>query len=286
MGKHIALNLTKSGSEIIVSDRNAEILASFRERGTETTSDARDLAKADIIFLCLPSSEVVQQVVLGERGLIGDLKKGQTVVDLSTITYKTTVEIAKALHDAGVGFVDAPISGMEARAADATLTVMCGGEQATFDAVEPFLSCIGNKILYMGPAGSGQLTKLINQLLFNINAAALAEILPMAVKMGLNPEKVGDVVNSGTGKSYASEFFIPRVLEGGFSAGYPMKNAYKDLVSGAEISASLCIPLPVLAAATSTYQMALLKGQGDRDKGAMVAVFEDLLGVKFRKQSA
>jgi len=108
----------------------------------------------------------------------------------------------------------------------------------------------------------------------------------MAVKLGLDPEKVGQVVNSGTGKSYASEFFLPRILKNSFSDGYAMKHAYKDLVSGAEISANLCIPMPVLGAATATYQAALLKGYGDQDKGAMIRVFEELLGVAYRDSSS
>ena len=147
------------------------------------------------------------------------------------------------------------------------------------------LDHIGTKILFMGPTGSGQLTKLINQLLFDINAAALAEVLPMAAKMGLDPDLVGEVVNSGTGRSYASEFFVPRILRGHFSDGYPMAHAYKDLVSGAELGAQECMPMPVLAAATATYQSALLRGLGPQDKGAMVQVFEDLLGIQYRTRS-
>jgi 3-hydroxyisobutyrate dehydrogenase-like beta-hydroxyacid dehydrogenase len=161
---------------------------------------------------------------------------------------------------------------------------MCGGKNEIFEKVKPLMMNIGNKILYMGGSGSGQLTKLINQLLYNTNMSALAEVLPMAVKMGLDPEKVGQVVNSGTGRSQASEFFIPHILNGEFSSSYPLKNAYKDMVSAAEISANLGIPLPVLHAATTTYQMALIKGHGDKDKGAMICVFEELLGVKFRKK--
>jgi 3-hydroxyisobutyrate dehydrogenase-like beta-hydroxyacid dehydrogenase len=108
----------------------------------------------------------------------------------------------------------------------------------------------------------------------------------MAMKMGLDPQLVGEVINSGTGRSYASEFFIPRILRGQFTDGYLMKHAYKDLVSGAEISADLCIPMPVLAAATSTYQMALLRGHGDKDKGGMVHVYEELLGVRCRTEAS
>ena len=239
-----------------------------------------------MLFLCLPDTKVVQSILLGEGGLIARLQPGRTVVDLSTISYSATTEIGRVLEAKGIDFLDAPISGMEARAIDGTLTVICGGRREVFDRVKPSLDHIGNKILYMGPTGSGQLTKLINQLLFDINAAALAEILPMAAKMGLDPDLVGEVVNSGTGRSYASEFFIPRILRGHFSDGYPMKQAYKDLVSAAELGANLCLPMPVLAAATATYQMTLLRGHGETDKGGMVQVFEELLGVRYRRNPA
>jgi 3-hydroxyisobutyrate dehydrogenase-like beta-hydroxyacid dehydrogenase len=171
---------------------------------------------------------------------------------------------------------------MATRAADGTLTAMCGGKRAVFDAVRPYLACMASKILYMGEAGSGQLTKLVNQLLFDINAAALAEILPMSVKLGLDPALVGEVVNSGTGRSYASEFFIPRILANSFFNGYSMASAYKDLVSAAEIGSRRCIPMPVLNAAMATYQMALLRGHGDGDKGSMIRLFEELLDVRYR----
>jgi 3-hydroxyisobutyrate dehydrogenase-like beta-hydroxyacid dehydrogenase len=282
MGKPMAVNMLRSGGEVTVHSAVTDAYAELERAGARTASSACELASSDILFLCLPSADVVRDVLLGENGLAAQMGAGQTVVDTSTIDYGTTLEVGKALAARGIAFMDAPVSGMEARAVDGTLTVMCGGDKATFEAVERYLRCVGNNILFMGPVGSGQLTKLINQLLFDINCAALAEILPMAVKMGLDAEKVGAVVNSGTGRSYASEFFVPRILEGGFSAGYPMKHAYKDLVSAAELGARLCIPMPVLAAATTTYQTALLKGHGERDKGAMILPFEELLGVRFR----
>jgi 3-hydroxyisobutyrate dehydrogenase-like beta-hydroxyacid dehydrogenase len=282
MGRPIALNLLKSMATLTVTDRSPKSFPEFEAKGGRVSTDLSAISDSDVIFLCLPNDKAVEGVIAGEGGLLGSLRQGQTVVDLSTITYKATVSIAEKLSARGVQFLDAPISGMEARAIDGTLTVMCGGERAVFDNVKPLLDCIGNKILYMGGSGSGQLTKLINQLLFDINAAAIAEILPMSKKMGLDPDLVGEVVNSGTGRSYASEFFISRILKGHFSDGYLMKHAYKDLVSGAELGASLCIPMPVLAAATATYQMALLKGHGEKDKGGMVTVFEELLGVTYR----
>ena len=286
MGKPMALNLLKSGAALYVHSADRSTYAAMQQAGATPVDHAADLGDADVVFLCLPHGDVVRDVLFGAGGLAARLRPGQVVVDTSTIAYGTTVEVAEALRKLGIDFVDAPVSGMEARAVDGTLTVMCGGERAVFERIEPLLRHMGNQILFMGPAGSGQLTKLINQLLFDINCAGLAEILPMAVKMGLDPAQVATVVNSGTGRSYASEFFVPRMLKDSFSSGYPMKHAYKDLVSAAELGARLCMPMPVLAAATATYQTALLKGHGDRDKGAMVLPFEELLGVKFRSPDA
>ena len=283
MGKPIALNLlAAAGTELIVSDRSDRWFEAFRAKGARGTTDSRELARADVVFLCLPNAAAVVDVLLGDDGLLARLRPGATVVDLSTITHSATLTVDAACGARDVAFLDAPISGMEARAIDGTLTVMCGGARETFERVKPYLERIGTTILHMGPTGSGQMTKLVNQLLFDINAAALAEVLPMAMRMGLDPDLVGAVINSGSGRSFASEFFIPRILRGHFTDGYPMHHAYKDLIGGAELSANLCVPMPVLAAATATYQAALLRGHGEEDKGAMVRVLEDMLGVAFR----
>lgn len=282
MGKNMALNLAKSGELVVVNDVVDHAFSEFQSLGITATTAAEETAKAEIIFLSLPNTAVVESVA---GNLLPHLHPGHIVVDLSTIKYNATLALQKKLEAAGVEFLDAPVSGMEARAKDGTLTVMCGGKEETFERVRPYFDYIGNKVLYMGTSGAGQLTKLINQLLFDINAAALAEILPMSVKMGLDSEKIGQVVNSGTGRSYASEFFIPHILQRSFQNGYAMRNAYKDLVSAAELGANLGIPMPVLGAATATYQQALLKGLGDCDKGAMIQVYEDLLNVKFEAEA-
>lgn len=284
MGKHMAINLQKCGEDLIVCDARPVAFPEFEKKGIPATTNIADITRCDIIFLCLPNTEVVKSILLGEKGLINSLKKGQIVCDLSTINYTATTEIAAALEKQGVEFMDAPVTGMEARAIDATLTVMCGGKKDVFDSLVPYLKCMGNNILHMGPHGCGQLSKAINNILFDINIAAFAEILPMAMKLGLDSQQIGTVINSGSGRSYASEFFIPRILERNFGDGYPLEHAYKDLVSGAELAAHLCIPLPVTHAATVTYQMALLKGLGQKDKGAMITVFEELLGTQFIKK--
>ncbi|HWQ61403.1 MAG TPA: NAD(P)-binding domain-containing protein [Negativicutes bacterium] len=284
MGKPMAVNLLKCGEEVLVSDLKTDSFPEFKAKGAKTTTNLQEIAQCDIILLCLPSTSVVQAIVLGENGLLSSLRRGQVVADMSTINYTASIEIAKVLETQGVEFMDAPVSGMEARAIAGTLTVMCGGKKEIYEMLMPYFKCMGNNIMYMGTQGCGQLTKTINNIIFDINIAAFAEILPMAVKLGLDPEQIGSVVNNSSGKSFASDFFIPRILKRNFGDGYPLAHAYKDLVSGAELSAQLGIPLPVMHAATTTYQMALLKGLGHKDKGAMMCVFEDLLGVEFSKR--
>lgn len=283
MGKHMAYNLVKAGVALTVCDRSPEQFSRFRSAGAKTTHAAADLAACDVIFLCLPGDSAVGEALFGEEGVFPLLDEGRLVVDCSTISVTGTKKIASALAAKNVDFLDAPVSGMEARAKDGTLTIMVGGRAAVLARVEPLLKHMGNNIIHAGDVGCGQLTKLVNQLLFDINAAALAEIMPMAVKLGLDPAKTANVVNSGTGRSYASEFFLPRILENNFGDGYPMRHAYKDLVSGALVGAEEGIPLPVLQAATATYQTALLQGYGSEDKGAMIKVYEELLGVRVRK---
>jgi 3-hydroxyisobutyrate dehydrogenase-like beta-hydroxyacid dehydrogenase len=285
MGKWMALNLHKRGLNLTVADIDAAAVTSLTAAGTAAAATPAELAeRTDWIFLSLPNADVVEQVLFGPNGLIENGRPGQIVVDLGTTAYMATLEFGRKLKDQGIFFADSPVSGMEARAREGNLTIMFGGDRKVFKQLQPVFETLGSLILYMGELGSGQLTKLINQLLFNISAAAIAEILPMAVKLGLDPEKVMSVVNSGTGKSFAAEFFGPRILEDSFEEGYPLKHAYKDMVSAAEIGAHKKIPLPLVQAATTTYQMALAAGYGDEDKGAMIKVFENILRVKFRKK--
>lgn len=284
MGKPMAINMLRSGAGLTVSSRSGAHFAEFEKKGVRTSHDPAQIAQGQIIFLCLPDGDVVRDVLFGGNGIANHLKEGQTVVDFSTISYSLTVQVARRLESLGVGFLDAPVSGMEARAIDGTLTVMCGGKLEILDEVRPYLECVGAKIIHMGGNGTGQLTKLFNQMLYTINMAGVAEILPLAVKMGLDPEKFGQVINSGTGRSHASEFFIPRLLRDHFSDGYSLRKGYKDLISASEIGADLCVPLPTMHAAIATYQMAMRKGYDDQDKGILVRVFEDLLGVNCRKR--
>lgn len=250
--------------------------------GINAASEPAELGGCQVLLTCLPNGKVVEDALFGPEGLAPSLPEGAVMIDTSTTSHGTAVRIGERLSAMGVGFLDAPISGMQKRAEEGALTMMVGGEAEVLDSLRAPLGTIASKILHVGPAGAGQLAKLINQLLFDINMAALAEILPISAKLGLDPEQVAEIVNSGTGRSYGSEFFLPNILEGVFDRGYPMAAAYKDLIAGAELTAENGYPAPVLGAATATYQQALREGLGDKDKGAMIQVFERLIGAEFR----
>ncbi|MCI5865858.1 MAG: NAD(P)-dependent oxidoreductase [Cloacibacillus porcorum] len=283
MGRHMAVNMFKHDTDIRVFDANREILTELSNLGIPTASSPAEIGKlADVVFLSLPSAGVVEKVLFGEGGVIGDGAKRNIIVDLGTTAYMKTLEFGSRLGSLGFKFADAPVSGMESRAASGELTLMFGGEQSVFDKIVPYFNMISNKVINFGGLGSGQMAKLINQLLFDINTAALSEVLALATKLGLDPQKTVEVVTSGTGRSWAAEFFAPRILSGVFNEGYAMDNAYKDLVSASEISAQLRVPMPILSAATAIYQMSLCKGLGNEGKGAMIKVYEEFLGAEFR----
>ncbi|MEK7827370.1 MAG: NAD(P)-dependent oxidoreductase, partial [Thermodesulfobacteriota bacterium] len=209
MGKWMALNMLKAGFPVRVYDINPAAIPFLTGQGAATADSPAEVAgQVDWLFLSLPDTEVVEKAIFGENGVAQGAPPGLVVVDLSTIGYIPTLEINRRLLEKGILFADAPVSGMEGRAKEAQLTVMFGGDESLFQTVRPALEAIGNQIVYMGGIGSGQLTKLINQLLFNISCAGLAEVLPMAVKLGLDPEKVAQVVTTGTGRSFAADFFI------------------------------------------------------------------------------
>ena len=287
MGGGMAANLRKSGAELTVVARRSEVREAFSALGCRVSAEIREAAACEVIFLCLPDEAAVEAVLFGEDGLFaGGALPGRIVADCSTISYKAAKAFAIRCGTYGASYLDAPVSGHKAKADAGTLTIMAGGEEAVFDKIEPLLRTMGTQILYMGPSGSGQLAKMINNCALNICTASFCELMPLGVKMGLSPEKLGEVLTTATGSSYASQTLIPKILDGDFSHGFTMEAAYKDMKNMAEAAAELAVPLPTLAGTMETYQLALLTGRGHLYKGAMIRFYEDLLGVKCRRTAS
>ena len=265
MGKWMASNLVKCGFDLSVFDINAEAMALLAKQGAARTGSPAELAKrVDVIILSLPNSDVVAEVVRGQDGILQEAKPGQILVDCGTAGYLWTREFADSLHKQGLRFADAPVTGLEQRAKDAALTIMFGGAQELLQEIRPLLEAMGSHIVHMGDVGCGQLAKMTNNILYNANIAALAEVLPMAVKLGLDPEKVAGVINAGSGQSFASKYFIPNILEGSFDRSYSLDNAYKDMTNVAEIAAHFQIPLPMIQTAMQNIPRSPVAGPGCR----------------------
>lgn len=290
MGKGMALNLAKDAKEgkyeYLACDTNPDALDDFQKGGLNTSSNIIDTTDSDYIFLCLPNLNIVQEVILGKNGILQYMRPGQTIVDFSTISYLGVQEIAKECQGKGIEFLDCPISGQQAKSMDGTLSIMCGGKEEVFNDIKPMLDRMGAQVLYMGESGAGQLTKMINNSALNICTASFSELMPVGVKLGLDPEKLGDVLMTATGSSFASKTLIPKVLEGNFEHGFSLDKAYKDMESMYEVLVKYEVPLPTLNGAMQSYQLALQGGQRNYYKHAMVRFYEEMLDVKVRKENA
>lgn len=285
MGKWMALNLVNAGFKLTVWDIDKEPMDFLSRHGAKAVDSPAEVAKkSDVIIFSLPDATVVESVITEENGILRGAKEGLLLVDCGTSDYFWTIDRSSSLQKHGITFVDAPVTGLESKAKDGTLTIMFGGDKAILEDIRPMLGVMGSTILHMGDIGKGQLSKITNNLIYDINMAALAEVLPMAIKLGMDQEKIAQLINNGSGRSFASEFFLPHILEGEFDNSYHMEKAYKDLAAAAAISAREKIPLPVSHAATTTYQMALAAGLGKEDKGAMIKVFEKINSVEFRRK--
>jgi len=284
MGKWMALNLLKKQKPLWVYDLQPEVVEELQGQGARAASSILDLGeKCDVIILCLPDAKVVDEALFGRTSLKPSLRAGMTIIDCSTTDASFARDIEKKLRKRGITFLDAPISGMASKVREGRLTIMVGGDRVAFEKVRPLLAAMGNTIAYLGGPGNGQLTKTLNNVLFNISCAAMAEILPLAVKMGIAPEEFCKVIASSSGQSYGFDFFAPLVLKRDFGPGYSMNNAYKDMANLNKLTAQQQIPLPVAAATMQTYQMALASGHGQENKGAMVKVWEAMHGVVVKK---
>lgn len=286
MGGGMARNLLKAGFPLLAYDTCREALDRISRSGARTAENLTNVAGiSERIVLMLPDTRVVEAVLFGDKGLKPQLKAGHIIIDCGTTHPDFTREASRILGELDVHFLDAPCSGMSSRAADGTLTLMVGGDKGAFRSVEPLLNAMGSSIYYMGASGNGQLAKIVNNTLFNISCAALAEMLPLAVRLGLNAEKMCGAVMTGSGQSYGFDTFAPLILERNFGPGYPMANARKDVDAITGILDREGVKMPVVSAAADTFRAALDRGLGNLNKGGMTRVWEAVLGVEVRKDT-
>ena len=223
-------------------------------------------------------------MLFGKNGVVAGARKGLAVVDTSTIYCSHATAFRERLAGHDITYSDCPISGMPFRAENGTLTMMFGGSDEEFRRTRPYLDAMGEFIVHCGECGSGQMMKAFNNVIYDVNIAAICEILPLAIKAGLKPDTLERVFTSASSRSFASEYFLPRLLERRFDSDFAMGAAYKDIVNVQEIATALHASTPVMNAMTAVYQQAMAMGWADEPKSAMIKVYEQVLGTEARRE--
>ena len=285
MGKPMSKNLLKAGYDVTVCDINAAAVNEVVALGAKVATTPKDVAaQTEIIITMLPNSPQVKAVVLGENGIIEGARPGTIVVDMSSIAPLAAQEVAKALAAKNVEMLDAPVSGGEPKAIDATLSIMVGGKQAIFDECLPILKCMGASALLVGDVGAGNVTKLANQIIVALNIAALSEALVLATKAGVDPELVFNAIKGGLAGSTVMNAKAPLMLDRKFDPGFRINLHIKDLANVMETAHDIGVPLPLTAGVMEILQALKIDGLGNADHGAIVKYYEKLSQVEVRRK--
>jgi 2-hydroxy-3-oxopropionate reductase len=274
MGTPMAGHLAKAGHMLFVTTRSkvpAEIAAS----GATVCKTAKAVAEnADIVFLMVPDTPDVEAVLFGEDGVAAGLTKGKTVVDMSSISPIETKVFAKRINELGCDYLDAPVSGGEVGAKAASLTIMVGGPEATFERVKPLFELMGKNITLVGGNGDGQTTKVANQIIVALNIAAVGEALVFASKAGADPAKVRQALMGGFAASRILEVHGERMVKRTFNPGFRIGLHQKDLNLALQGARALGVALPQTAGAAQLMQACAANGMQELDHSALVKALE------------
>lgn len=280
MGNPMAGNVLKHGYTMTVFDMNTSAMGNLVAAGAKAAASANDVLKhADVIFTSLPGTPEVENVYLQPGGLIDHAKPGTTLVDLSSTLPSTPRKIEAAARTKGVRFLEAPVSGGVTGARAATLAIMAGGDAATLEHVRAILQCIGPNIHHVGPTGSANTLKAINNMMSNVNACAMMEGLVLGLKAGLDLQTMTDVIKQSSGNSNALARVDRAIKPRNFEPGFKIALMNKDLETFNTIAKTLHVPVGFSTLAQRYQQMALAAGLGEKDTSAVFTVIEQLAGI-------
>ncbi|WP_373952874.1 2-hydroxy-3-oxopropionate reductase [Exiguobacterium acetylicum] len=283
MGKPMALNILKAGYDVTVNDLNTESVETLVQAGAAFGTPADMGATCDVIITMLPASHHVEQVVLGENGLLQTATAGTILIDMSSISPVASVEIAQQAALRGVEMLDAPVSGGEPKAIDGTLSIMVGGKDDVFETVRPLLEVIGASVTLVGKNGSGVTAKLANQIIVNLNIAAMSEALTLAAKAGIDVEKMYQAIRGGLAGSAVLDAKVPLILERNFVAGGRIDINLKDMTNVMETAHEIGVPLPLSSQLVEIFHALKIDGKAADDHGGIIQYYEKLAHVEVRK---
>ncbi len=277
MGGPMAGHLARAGHAVTVYNRTASKAEAWALAygGRTAATPAEAVAGARMVMTCLGNDDDVRSVVYGEEGALAAMSAGGVLVDHTTASADLARELAGACRERGFGFVDAPVSGGEAGAVNGTLTVMCGGDAATFAEVRPVVEAYGRAVTLMGEAGAGQLTKMVNQICIAGLVQALGEAVAFAKAAGLDTDRVVEVIGKGAAQSWQMENRWRTMAAGEFGFGFAVDWMRKDLGICLEEAKRNGTPLPVTALVDQFYRQVQRQGGGRWDTSSLVNLLTD-----------
>ncbi|MBI2312314.1 MAG: 2-hydroxy-3-oxopropionate reductase [Betaproteobacteria bacterium] len=279
MGQPMALNLVKGGHTLAVYGRRAETVQPLEANGATACGSPRDVAaKSEITIVMVSDTPDVEQVILGENGVIHGARPGSVVVDMSTISPSATRAMAKKLAEKGIEMVDAPVSGGDIGAIQGTLSIMVGGKPEVFERVKPVLECVGKTIVHIGPNGAGQVAKACNQIVAGVTIQAVAEALTLARASGVDAGKVRDALLGGFAYSRILEVHGKRMLDRVYKPGFKAKLHQKDMAIVLREAHQLGLALPAAALVAQQFNAMVGAGEAELDNSGIIRVLERAAG--------
>ncbi|WP_337875021.1 2-hydroxy-3-oxopropionate reductase [Elioraea sp.] len=280
MGRPMALNLKKAGHDLIVPER-ASLTDEIRAAATVVADAKAVAAAAEIVILMVPDTPDVEQVLFGPGGVAEGLKPGTLVIDMSSISPTATKDFARRINAKGCDYLDAPVSGGEVGAKNATLTIMVGGPKPAFERALPLFQAMGKNITLVGEAnGAGQTCKVANQIIVALNIQAVSEAFVFAAKAGADPAKVREALMGGFANSRILEVHAERMIKRTFAPGFRIRLHQKDLNLALNAAREMGMSLPNTAIAQQMFSAVVAAGGADLDHSAMVQAIETLAAAK------
>lgn len=281
MGKSMAGHIMKAGFKTLIYTRTASRAQELIEQGALWKDTVAELAaEADVIITMVGYPKDVEEIYLGENGILGNAKPGTYVIDMTTSSPLLAQKIYRDAKAFGIHSIDAPVSGGDIGARNAQLSIMCGGEQSVFDAVLPILQTMGKNIILQGAAGAGQHTKMCNQIAIATNMIGVCEAMIYAKKAGLNQQAVLQTIESGAAGSWSLSNLGPRMIRGDFEPGFYVKHFIKDMGIALEVAKEMNMWTPGLSLAKSLYDELAASGLENKGTQALYTLIDEALATE------
>ena len=274
MGKPMAENLIEAGYDLVAYNRTRE-KAEELEGATLAQSPKEVAENSDIVITMLPDSPQVEEVLLGEVGVLAGINDGALIVDMSTISPVVTEELSEKAREQGASMLDAPVSGGDVGAIEGTLAIMVGGSEEDFERALPLFEVMGANVTHVGPTGAGQVVKAANQIVVALTIEAVSEALVLGSKGGVAPEKILDVLGGGLAGNKVMEAKREKLLEHSFDPGFRIELHHKDLGIALAAGREYGVTLPVTAVVDQMLETLKMRGRGGQDHSAILTLIEE-----------